>query len=298
MSNPRLVSRLAAASIAVSIAVMGIKFVAWELSGSVALYSDALESIVNVIAALIAWFAIRMSQKPADDTHQFGHHKAEYFSAVFEGVLIVLAALLIFHEAWMALGREHALANPGPGMLVNALAASINAVWAFILIRVGRREKSPALTADGRHIYADVITSVGVLFGLLVTLATGWIVLDALMAFLVGANVLWEGWRVISSSINGLMDVSVDSNETALIEKIILANATGALEAHDIRTRMAGPVTFIEFHLVVEGSMSVSRSHQICDHIEAELRKAIPNARTIIHVEPDHKLKDEGIAIS
>jgi len=297
MSNPRLVSRLATASIAVSIGVMAIKFVAWKLSGSVAIYSDALESIVNVIAALVAWFAIRMSQKPADETHQFGHHKAEYFSAVIEGVLIVLAALMIFREAWLALGRDHILQDPGPGMIVNALAAAINAVWAFILIRVGRREKSPALTADGRHIYADVITSVGVLAGLLVVLATGWMILDALMAFIVGANVLWEGWRVISSSVNGLMDVSVDSEESGLIEKIILANATGALEAHDIRTRMAGPVTFIEFHLVVDGSMSVSQSHAICDHIEAELRKAIPNIRTIIHVEPDHKLKDEGIAI-
>ncbi len=298
MPQNRRVSQLALWSILIALAVMGIKFAAWQYSGSVALYSDALESIVNVIAAIIAWLAIRLSHKPADRHHQYGHHKAEYFSAVIEGVLIALAALLIFYEAYHALIDRHELESPGLGMAVNAVATAINGFWAWLLITNGKRYRSPALEADGRHIFADVITSLGVLAGLVVVMFTGWVVLDAIMAILVGLNVLREGWHLVYSSVNGLMDVSADSEEFELIEKTIVANAKGAIEAHDIKTRVSGPVSFVEFHLVVDGNMSVADSHIICDRIETALMDAIPGVQTTIHVEPDPETKDTGLKVS
>ncbi len=298
MPNLQRVSRLAFWSIIIAFVVMGVKFAAWWLSGSVALYSDALESIVNVLAATVAWFAIRLSHKPADKNHQFGHHKAEYFSAVIEGVLIVVAALLIFQEAFYALISTRTLEDPGLGMAVNVVATGINGFWAWVLITAGRKERSPALSADGRHILADVVTSVGVLFGLVVVMLTGWVVLDAIMAIIVGANVLREGWKLVYSSANGLMDVSPDVAEIELIEKTILANASGAIEVHDIKTRVAGPAVFVEFHLVVDGNMSVADSHVICDRIEDQLKKTVKGIVPTIHVEPDPKSKAGGLKVT
>ena len=297
MPNIARVSQLAFWSIIVAIGVMAIKFAAWWLSGSVALYSDALESIVNVIAALIAWFAIRISHKPPDQNHPYGHHKAEYFSAVIEGVLIIVAALLIFREAYSALTIDYKLETPVQGMIVNAIAAAINGFWAWLLITTGKREQSPALSADGRHILADVVTSMGVLIGLMIALATGLIIIDAIAAILVGINVLWEGWKVVSSSITGLMDTAPGAKQSKLIKDTILSNAKGAIEVHDIKVRIAGPVSFIEFHLVVDGSMSVDASHEICDHIETALKTTIKGAETTIHVEPGQKKKTNGFVV-
>ena len=297
MFETRNISQLALGSIVIAFIVMAIKFVAWWLTGSVALFSDALESIVNVVAAVIAFFAIRISAKPADKNHQFGHHKAEYFSAVIEGSLIVVAALLIFREAISVIGNPTALKTPALGMAVNGFAGVINWLWASLLIKTGTREKSPALLADGRHIMADVVTTIGVLVGLGFVMLTGWVILDALIAMVVGANVLREGWNVVSSSVDGLMDKAPDQKEVDLIRKTIAANAQGAIEVHDIKVRTAGPVSFIELHLVVDGDMSVAQSHIICDRIESELQKTISGARTTIHVEPDHKRKHDGLEI-
>ena len=256
-----------------------------------------LESIVNVIASLVAWFAIRISHKPADDNHQYGHQKAEYFSAVLEGVLVVLAALAIFYSAGLALMASTAIEQPLEGMVINGVAAAINAWWAWLLIKAGREEKSPALQADGQHIRADVVTSIGVLAGLGLAIATGWYFLDAVLAIIVGINVLYEGWKVISASVGGLMDTSLDLNEAELIEKTILAHAGGAIEVHDIKTRVAGPVSYVEFHMVVDGQMSVNDAHDICDRIEHEIHSVVSGAKTTIHVEPDHKKKNVGLII-
>jgi cation diffusion facilitator family transporter len=293
------VRRLAAASIGVAFAVMGMKFVAWQMTGSVALYSDALESIVNVIAATAAFAAIRYAHRPADTTHPFGHYKAEYMSAVLEGVLIVVAALLILHEAANALiSGTVAITEPGIGLGINLAAAVVNGVFATLLIRVGRSARSPALVADGRHIMTDVVTSAGVLIGLVLALATGWLWLDPVLAILVAFNIVREGWHVISDSLNGLMDGAAGGEEEARIRAAILGNADGAIEVHDIRTRIAGPVTFIEFHLVVDGAMTVEQSHAICDRIENGLRDDFPGARIVIHVEPDHKTKDGALPVA
>ncbi|OCW59167.1 cation diffusion facilitator family transporter [Hoeflea olei] len=292
-----IVRRLAFWSIPLSIGVMGLKFVAWYLTDSVALYSDALESIVNVIAALAAFVAIGYAQKPADTGHPYGHHKAEYFSAVLEGVLIVVAALLIVNEAIDGLMAPKRIEAPVLGLAVNALAALVNGLWAAALLRIGRRHRSPALEADGHHIFSDVVTSVGVIFGLGLALAFDQPRLDPLLALIVAGNVLWQGWKVIGSSVDGLMDRAIDPADEQRIQAIIKAEANGAIEAHDIRTRVAGRASFVEFHLVVDGSMSVEKSHRICDRIEAALREELEGVRVIIHVEPSHKAKDEGVRL-
>ncbi|MCB1419531.1 MAG: cation transporter [Notoacmeibacter sp.] len=292
------VKRLAAATIAVAFAVMGLKFLAWWLTGAVALYSDALESIVNVVASVAAFMAIRWAQMPADEQHPFGHHKAEYFSAVLEGILIAIAALLIIHEAANKLmDGVTAFENPAEGLGVNLVATAINAGWAWLLLKTGREARSPALTADGKHIMSDVVTSAGVFVGLVLALVTGWLWLDPALAILVALNILREGWNVISESIDGLMDRAAPDSIAKAINDTILSNAQGAIEVHDIRTRIAGPATFIEFHMIVDAAMTVEQSHVICDRLENALREEVPGARISIHVEPDHKAKDEGLLI-
>ncbi|MCO6392814.1 cation diffusion facilitator family transporter [Aliihoeflea aestuarii] len=291
MNDKQKIRRLAAWSIVVALGVMGLKFVAWWLTGSVALYSDALESIVNVIAGCAAFWAISVSHKPADRDHQFGHHKAEYLSAVLEGVLIVVAALLILTEVWSAIQRPTPIEEPGLGLGINVLATIINGFWATLLIRQGRKARSPALEADGHHVMTDVVTSVGVLIGLVGAIATGWWILDPLLALIVALNILWQGWKVITSSLSGLMDQAVPLEDHMRIRDIVSANSQGALEIHDLKTRIAGRATFIEFHLVVNAQMSVGESHAICDRIEDALRTEIPSVRVLIHVEPEDEAK-------
>ena len=290
-SAKQRIAKLAFWSIIIGSLVMGLKFLAWQMTGSVALYSDALESIVNVVAALAAFWAIKVSHKPADMGHQYGHHKAEYFSAVLEGVLIVVAALLILFEVWRSWGHNMDVEQSWLGLGINGFAAVINAVWATMLIRVGRAERSPAMVADGHHIMTDVVTSAGVLIGLVGAIATGWTILDPVLAVIVALNILWQGWHVISSSMDGLMDRAVELDEHMRIRDIISSQSKGAIEVHDLKTRIAGRATFIEFHLVVDADMTVGDSHVICDRIEDALKEEIPSVRVIIHVEPEDEAK-------
>jgi cation diffusion facilitator family transporter len=284
-------------SIAVAAAVLALKVLAYWVTGSVALYSDALESIVNLITALIALYAIHVAAQPADRRHQFGHHKAEYFSAVLEGVLIVVAALMIFREAYDAYVRPRALTEPVQGLIVNGAATAINAAWSAFLLTWGRRQRSPALVGDGWHLMTDVATSVGVIAGLALATATGWQVLDPLLAALVALNILWAGWRLVRQSVGGLMDEAVTAEVGRQIRQVIAGNAEGAIEAHDVKTRAAGRVTFIEFHLVVPGTMTVAASHGICDRLEEALTRAVPGAQVLIHVEPEGEAKQRGVPV-
>jgi cation diffusion facilitator family transporter len=288
------IGRMAAVSIAVAFVVMGLKYLAFAKTGSAALYSDALESIVNVVTAIAALIAVRVSARPPDRNHPYGHHKAELFSAVLEGALIVLAAFLIFEEAWQAFQSPRTLTEPAAGLAINALAAAVNAAWGGYLVNRGRRLVSPAMTASGWHILSDVLTSVGVLVGLLLALATGYTILDPLLAALVGANILWVGYRIVMSSISSLMDEAASPEIQLQIRDIIRASGGGAIQAHDIRTRQSGRVTHIEFHLVVPGEMSVRDAHEICDRLEDRIRQDIAGSDVIIHVEPDHKAKAKG----
>lgn len=291
--------RLAIGSVFVGLAVLALKALAWGLTGSLALMSDALESLVNVATALAVVAALRVAQRPADANHPYGHHKAEFLSAVLEGVLIVIAALFILREAYNGLMDPRAIDMPQTGMIITGLASVINGVWATILIRHGRAQRSPALVADGRHLMTDVVSSAGVLMGIALAVLTGWLWLDPAMAALVAVNILWSGWHVIKGSVGGLMDEAVPDDQLDTIRRVIADAASDdtALEAHDLRTRHAGAVTFIDFHLVVPGDTTVEAAHTLCDRIEAALMAALPGARVTIHVEPEHKAKHSGIVV-
>ncbi len=291
------ISRYAIQSLGVAAVVLALKSAAYAITGSIALLSDALESIINVMVAGAAYFALRVSAQPPDANHPFGHHKAEYFSAVLEGTLIIVAALAIFREAYHHFFAPNALDAPGVGIALNVVASAINAVWGWQLLRIGKREKSPALQADGRHVLTDAVSSTGVVIGLAAAVFTGWQQLDALIAAGVGAYILGTGWRLLKESVGGLMDQAADAATIACIQATITKEAEGAIEAHDLQTRHAGPVTFIQFHLVVPADMTVARAHDICDRIENALRETVPGARIAIHVEPENKAKHAGIVM-
>jgi cation diffusion facilitator family transporter len=288
---------LAACSIAVGLAVLALKYLAYHLTGSVALLSDAIESIVNVLTAIAALIAIRFAAQPADKDHPYGHHKAEYVSAVIEGVLIVIAALAILRAAWDAYQIPRMVEAPWLGLAVNGAATLVNLLWASVLIRQGRKHRSPALVADGRHLMTDVISSAGVLVGLVLAVYSGIRALDPLLAVLVALNVLWAGWKLMKESAGGLLDEALPEETLERIRAAIAKNADGAIEAHDLRTRHAGPMTFVEFHLVVKGSMSVTDAHEICDRLERAIKAEVHDALISIHVEPDDKAKHSGIVV-
>ena len=288
------VVRLAVGGIVVGVLVLVLKYAAYYVTGSVALFSDAAESIVNVATAVAAFFAVRWSAVPPDANHPYGHYKAEYLSAVLEGVLIVVAALAIMRKAYLGFLNPQALDAPTLGLVINGLATAINGGWSFLLFRVGRRRRSPALVADAHHLWTDVVTSLGVLVGVALVAVTGWLVLDSIIAGLVALHILWWGWVLMMRSFGGLMDEAVSKELLEKIRQAISTEAEGALEAHDLRTRHAGRVTFIEFHLVVPGTMSVADSHAICDRVEEALKSDVPDAIITIHVEPEHKAKHPG----
>lgn len=289
--------KLAVGSLVVGSVVLGLKMFAWWMTGSIALLSDALESTVNLATAFAALIAIRVAARPADANHPFGHDKAEFFSAVLEGVMIIVAAVFILREAYFGFLNPRELDAPIEGLLVNGVATAMNGLWAWVLVRQGRLLRSPALTADGRHLWTDVVTSAGVGMGVLLALLTGWWLLDPLMAALVAVNILWSGSRVVRESLSGLMDEAMPEATLRRIRELISTEASGAVEAHDLRTRHAGKATFIEFHLVVPGGMSVFDAHEICDRVEAAMEREIPNSRVTIHIEPEHKLKHTGIVV-
>jgi len=288
---------IAAISLLIGLIVLGLKFLAWRITGSIALYSDALESIVNVVTAVAALVAVWLAQKPADAALPYGYHKAEYFSAVVVGVMIIVAAMLIVREAVLGFMAPTLPDAPVQGLAVSFVATMINVAWAYVLIRHGRSVRSPALQADGKHLMTDVVSTAGVVVGLVLVYLTGWAVLDAILAALVALNILWSGWAVIRDSVGGLMDVAVPKDIQHTIREVIASNAEGAIEAHDIRTRQAGKMTFIDFHLVVPGTMRVDAAHEICDTIEAKLREAVREVQITIHVEPEDKAKHSGIVV-
>jgi cation diffusion facilitator family transporter len=291
------IEHVAAASVAVALLVLALKAGAWWVTGSVALYADALESVVNVAAAVAALLAIRFSALPPDANHPYGHAKAEYFSAVLEGALIIVAALLILHEAWAAWQAPRPLDQAPLGLVVSAVATGVNAAWAALLFRRGRTGRSPALLADARHLLADVVTSGGVLVGVSLVALTGILWLDPLLAALTALNILWSGTRLMRESVGGLMDEAVPAETLARIRELVAQNAEGAIEAHDMRTRHSGRFTFVEFHLVVPAALTVADAHDICDRVEAALKAELGTAVITIHVEPEGKAKHKGVLV-
>ena len=289
------IQRLAIGSILVGIVVVVLKYLAYVLTGSIALYSDAFESVVNIITSIAALIAVRMSGRQADQDHPYGYDKAEYFSAVFCGVLVVVAAIVILHDAYLAFLQPKEIHPPWQGLALNGVAGLVNAAWSAVLIRMGRRHRSPALVADGRHLLADVVTSAGVLLGVVLVTLTGWALLDPALAAMVAMHILWSGWQTIKEGTGGLMDQAVPADTLAEIRQLIMSNAAEAIEVHDLRTRHAGRKIFVEFHLVVQGTLTVIEAHRICDRIEAALKRRSEEMLITIHVEPDDKVKHANV---
>lgn len=285
---------LARWSVAIGLLVFAIKWTAWRLTGSVAIYSDALESIVNIVAATGALVALSVAVRPADASHPFGHTKAEYFSAVAEGALILFAAFEMLRAAWGRFLSPQPFTEPVLGLGLVALSGAITGGWAFLLLAQGRRMRSPALVADAQHLLTDVASTAGVLFGAGLAWRLGWWWLDPLVAAGVALNILVVGLRLVRRSVGGLMDEALPEDQVDRIRSAIEANLDGALEYHDLRTRASGPRAFVEFHLVVPASMTVEEAHAITDRLERALETALPGSETVIHVEPESEAKHGG----
>lgn len=293
----RQAERIASGSVLVGAVVLALKGLAWWRTGSAALYSDALESVVNVVAGLVAVAALRFAARPADANHPYGHDKAEFFAAVIEGVLIVVAAASILQAAWASWRLPRPIEAPWFGIGVNLVATVLNAGWAGVLLRGGVRHRSAVLNADGRHLLADVATSVGVSAGLAIAVTTGLHWLDPALAAATALYVLWSGIGLVRDSVGGLMDTAPAPAIVDRIRVLVAEHAAGAIEAHDLRTRHAGRLTFLEFHLVVPGEMRVDAAHAICDRIEAALRSEMDGIEVTIHVEPEVKAKHHGALV-
>ncbi|MCQ8241831.1 cation diffusion facilitator family transporter [Rhizosaccharibacter radicis] len=292
-----LAIKTALGSLGISLLVLATKMAAYVLTGSVALFSDAIETIINVAAAVAALLALWYSARPADANHPYGHGKAEYFSAVLEGGLVLATAVLIAEEAWRAWEHPRMPDLPLLGIGLNAAGGAINLVWSLVLRRIGRARRSPALLAGSRHVMTDVWTSVGVIAGVSLVPVTGWARLDPLVAALVAVNIVWTGYKVLRESVGGLMDEITDPEAVSNVRAIISRHAIGAIEAHDVRTRMAGRMIFVEFHLVVPARMTVEAAHEICDQVEQGIRTEYGEAVINIHVEPEGKAKHQGVLV-
>ncbi|NYF99435.1 cation diffusion facilitator family transporter [Janibacter cremeus] len=285
-SSRKHLEKFAWLSIAAALATIGLKTGAWWITDSVGLLADAAESIVNLVAAVAALIALRVAGRAADDDHHFGHSKAEYFSAAIEGAMIFVAAGFI---VWQAIGR---LLDPQPidqvglGLAISVVASIINGAVAFVLIRAGRRHRSITLRADGQHLLTDVWTSVGVLVGVALVVITGIEVLDPLVALLVGVNILLTGWRLLNESGTGLMDAALSPQENADLADTIAAQCTDEVTVHGLRTRVAGHVSFAEFHVLVPGAWSVRRAHDVVEDIEGVIAEQHPGLRVTVHLEP------------
>jgi cation diffusion facilitator family transporter len=282
------VRNMALLSIAAAVVTLVLKFGAWFLTGSVSLFSDAVESFVNLAAGLMVFWMLTIAARPADAGHAYGHDKAEYFSSGVEGALILVAAASIIYAAVERFIHPAPLSHLGLGLLVSGLAALVNLAAARMLLKVAREKDSIALEADARHLLTDVWTSAGVLGGLVVVMFAppAWQVLDPVMAVVVGANIVMTGVKLLRRSLDGLMDAALPEQEIRFIESAIRVMLPSGVTFHDLRSRKAGPRRFIEFHLLVPGETSVRTSHDLCDRIEEEIARELAQTSVIIHVEP------------
>ena len=268
------------------VAVLGVKLLGYFLTNSVGVLSDALESTINVAAAALAAWAISVSMQPPDDSHPYGHDKAEYLSSILEGILIGIAAMLIIVAARDRLMHPQEIHLTWPGLLVNVAASGINLALGRYLVAVGQQTHSMALEADGKHVLADVVTSVGVLGGVILAVMTKLTWLDPAIAILVALNVLRTGVELVQRSIRVLMDAAIPETDLQAIHAVLETYRSRYLEVHDLRTRASGARRFVDFHLILPSSTTVQTSHDLCDEIEQAIQAQIPNASVTIHVEP------------
>lgn len=296
--NPSSLTRFAWLSIGAALLTIGLKTLAYFLTGSVGLLSDALESLVNLAGAVIALAMLTVAARPADEDHAYGHSKAEYFSSGVEGTLILVAAASIGYTAIQRLFDPKPLEQVGLGFGVSVAASLINLGVALILLRAARQHNSITLEANARHLLTDVWTSAGVLTGVGVVALTGWIILDPLIALVVAANIVWSGGRIVWASVLGLMDTALPAEELATVQSVLERYQQPDLQIHALRTRQSGARRFVSFHVLVPGHWTVQHGHKLLEQIEAEVRQALPNTTVFTHLEPlDDPLswEDQGL---
>jgi cation diffusion facilitator family transporter len=277
--------RFAWLSTAAAILTIGLKTGAYFLTGSVGLLSDALESVVNLAGGLMAVAMLTVAARPADEDHPYGHSKAEYFSSVVEGALILVAAASIGVAAIHRLIYPRPLEQIGLGLAVSVVASLVNLVVAIILLRAGRRHDSITLEANAHHLLTDVWTSAGVLVGIGAVVLTGWTRLDPIIALVVAGNIVWTGVRIMRTSVGGLMDAAISAEEQQKVRDILEAHLEEGAKFHALCTRQAGAQRFISFHMLVPGTWTVARGHQLIDHIETDLRDALSHVTVFSHLE-------------
>ena len=277
-------------SIAAAVVTIGMKLGAYALTGSVGLLSDALESLVNLAAAILALMALMIAAKPADAKHHFGHGKIEYFSAGAEGLMIIVAAVLIVYEAIQRLIDPQPLEQVGIGIAITVVATAINAVVGFLIIRAGRRSRSITLVADGKHLMTDVWTSIGVIIGVALVGLTGWMPLDSLIAFAVAINIIWTAIGLIRAAGRGLLDHSMSPEDEQIIIDILKAVRAeypkGTVSFHALQTRESGRERFVSVHTLVPGDWTVMQGHDLVEDYEERIRQALPGVQMLSHVEP------------
>ncbi|WP_106848032.1 cation diffusion facilitator family transporter [Blastococcus sp. Marseille-P5729] len=285
-TRPRNLTRYAWLSIAAALVTIGLKLSAYLLTDSVGLLSDAAESVVNLVAAVVALYALHIAAKPADKNHNFGHSKAEYFSAWVEGMMIVIAAGFIVYTAIGRLLNPREIDNVGIGLVISIVAAVVNGVVAVVLLRAGRRFRSQTLKADGQHLMTDVWTSAGVVVGVLLVALTGWPWLDPVIALAVGVNILVAGYKLVSESTDGLMDSSWSKEDNRELAGIVRAFRSHEVDIHALRTRLAGHHRYVEMHVLVPGEWSVWKGHDLIEEIEQTVQARFEDVEVMCHLEP------------
>lgn len=278
--------RYALLSIVAACVTIGLKFGAYLLTGSIGLFSDAAESVVNLIAAIMALWMLTIAMRPPDHDHAFGHSKAEYFASGLEGMLIMLAAGSIIWTAWPRVLNPTPITRLDLGLGLSIFATAINGGVAWIIMRAGKRLRSITLQADAHHLFTDVWTTIGVIGGILLTKLSGWLVLDPLIAIAVALHIIWIGFRILRESGYGLLDSALPDEDQAVIEDILSRYRQRGLQFHALRTRVAGPRRFISLHVLVPGSWSVQKGHDLCETIELAIAAALPDSHAITHLEP------------
>jgi len=282
-----MLQRYAWMSVAAALATIGLKTWAWQVTGSVGMLSDALESLINLAAALLALSMLRLAASPPDAAHPYGRFKAEYFASGMEGALIVFAAIAIAYEAVPRLSDPQPIAAPLLGIAISAVASAVNLGCGLLLISAGKRLHSIALEADGHHLMSDVWTSAAIIAGVALVAATGWHILDPLIAIGVAVHIVFTGFMLMSRSFAGLLDAAIPEAERAEIEKIFAEyRKRYGVEFHALLTRQAGARRFISFHLLVPDAWPVDRAHQLSEEVEERIRELVPNAITLSHIEP------------
>ena len=279
-------SRYGWIAIAAALATITLKALAWLVTGSVGLLADAAESIVNLVAAIVALIALKVAAKPADKNHHFGHTKAEYFSAGVEGLMIFIAAASIIFFAVQRLLAPQPLEQVGIGLAVSIVASIINGGVAVVLLRAGARHNSITLKADGKHLMTDVYTSAGVLIGVVLVWVTKWNWLDPIVAIAVGINILVAGYGLVKESTEGLMDISLPKEDNDRLRDILAARCGSGIDYHQLRTRESGIRQFMEFHLLVPGHWSVKQGHDYLEDLVDEIVAEFPRMQVTGHLEP------------